>query len=326
MSKLPFSTPIGVNFSNTFQTNKIPDATAVQQIVANGITPVKMFNYSQPTFYQAASSAGLEIIAGVPNVDLKTAIDSPGKIVDALQPYAGNVVALMVSNEPLIDTPDEYGPLLSKALRSLNNALHQSAGIGLPLSVPFNSGIQSKSWPPSDGVFNSAFTPYIDEVCSFLKETNSFFTINIYPYYAHIGNPQDVPLDYCLFTKNTPQFTDPNTGKAYYNIFDAQYDAIMFALKARGYGDLPLVVGECGWPTTAGQDASVANASRFNQNLIDHVKSGNGTPGFPNATLQTFVFEMYDENMKGGNNFEPHWGIYKNTTGDNYAPKFSLNW
>lgn len=328
---LPFSTPMGVNFSNTFQSNPVSNATAAANIIATGIKPVKMFNYEQTKFFDDAK--GLQLIPGVPNSDLAKLASNDAttlkKIVTALTPYSSKIAAIMVGNEPLLENASVYGPLLGPALTNLNAALIK-AGIKTLLSVPFNSGIESVSWPPSSGTFSPSYNTYLTAVCSFLQSTNSFFTINIYPYYAHMGNKADVPLDYCLFTKKNPQFNDPNNNLPYYNIFDAMYDATVSALNNLGYGSLPLVVGETGWPTagnpTGSTAASVANATTFNQNLVNHVKSGNGTPANPNAVLQTFLFEMYDENLKTGNAIEKHWGVYKNTTGNTYAAKYNLTW
>jgi exo-beta-1,3-glucanase (GH17 family) len=61
---------------------------------------------------------------------------------------------------------------------------------------------------------------------------------------------------------------------------------------------LEIVIGECGWPTQGDQDATTANAQIFNQNLINHCKSGAGTPRNPDKPIRCFVFEMYDENQK----------------------------
>jgi exo-beta-1,3-glucanase (GH17 family) len=329
MSSLPFSTAIGVNFSNTFQSNPVPNSQAASDIGATGIKPVKMFNYDQSDFFADALAQGLELVPGVPNADLAALAAGNtaalAAVVNALSPYKANIKAIMVGNEPLISAPATYGPLLAPALTNLHAAL-VAAGINVPLSVPFNSGIESVSWPPSAGAFNLAYSTYLTDVCTFLQNTNSFFTINIYPYYAHINDPTNVPLAYCLFTNTQPQFTDPANNLPYYNVFDAQYDATVSALSALGFSCLPLVVGETGWPSANGLDATVANAQTFNQNLINHVNSGNGSPANPTAVLQTFIFEMYDENEKTGAAFEPDWGVYQNSSGNTYTAKYTLSW
>lgn len=42
-----FPSTVGVNFSNTFQSNPISATTAASQIAAAGIGMVKMFNYTE---------------------------------------------------------------------------------------------------------------------------------------------------------------------------------------------------------------------------------------------------------------------------------------
>ncbi len=334
MSNLPFNSKLGINFSNTFQKHKIGNKTAAEDMQNDGIAAAKLFNYTQTKFLDAALKQGIQVIPDVPNSDLqKLAEDTQAKgiaktIAAALSPYKSILAAVMIGNEPLIAQPTVYGPLLKAALENLQRAL-SNAKLSVKLSVPFNSGIEAASYPPSMGSFKDELAPYLREVCGFLKKTDSFFTINNYPYYARIGNPSDVPLDYCLFTKNQPQFTDPNTQKKYYNIFDAMYDAAYFALKSIGFAELPIIVGETGWPTAGGLDANPENAQTFNQNLIAHVNSGKGSPYLPSASLTTFIFEMYDEDLKSRapGPFETHWGWYKHSgTGDEYSKKYSLDW
>lgn len=322
----------GVNFSNTFQKFPVKANIAAASIASSGITHVKMFNYTQTDFFYSASQSGLKLVPGIPNDDLQAlSTNDPitiKKVLSSLKSYAGIIDMIMVGNEPLINEPLVYGPLLLPALQNLKAAL-KTVNITAKLTVPFNSGIEKTSWPPSSGAFDPKLSSYITDVCTFLSKENSPFCINIYPYYARIGAPNDVPLDYCLFTQKTPQFTDPTTNLEYYNIFDAMYDATHFALKALKYDTLPIIVGECGWPTAGGMDASNTNAQTFNQNLITHVSSGTGTPKFPGQTIRTFVFEMYDEDEKSTapGEFEKHWGVYEYQSGsDSYVAKYPLTW
>jgi exo-beta-1,3-glucanase (GH17 family) len=101
-------------------------------------------------------------------------------------------------------------------------------------------------------------------------------------------------------------------------------DALHVALGRIACGDLEIVVGECGWPTDGGLDATVNNAQTFNQNLIYHCKSGKGTPRYPGKQIQCFVFEMYDEDTKpiDAGQFERFWGV----KGGNGNFKYGLNW
>ena len=56
------------------------------------------------------------------------------------------------------------------------------------------------------------------------------------------------------------------------------------SLKKNGFGHMPIVVGQVGWPTDGGVNATVSNAKRFIQGLVNHVISNKGTalrPGPP---------------------------------------------
>jgi hypothetical protein len=146
-----------------------------------------------------------------------------------------------------------------------------------------------------------------------MRKTGAPFMVNIYPFHTRNHDPSvpdpNVPLDYALFTKKTPQFKDQGTGKSYFNLFDAMLDALHFALADIKCQDLEIVVGECGWPTAGHSEATHKNADTFLKNLVDHCKSGKGTPQRPNKQIQCFAFEMYDEDKKNTNAFEKHWGI-----------------
>lgn len=96
-------------------------------------------------------------------------------------------------------------------------------------------------------------------------------------------------------------------------MFDAMMDALHSAMKAIGYGDVNLVVGETGWPTSCdGYEAcSVANAATFNWHLVQHVSSRRGTPLMPNRRFETYLFSMFNENLKPGPNAERNWGMFQ---------------
>jgi exo-beta-1,3-glucanase (GH17 family) len=348
---------MGVNYSNTFQatpataeppykgTLKIADSAAADLVKASSIKHVKLFNYSQVKFFDKAATDGFMLYPAVPNVDLAAlaAGTNTTAIVDALKPYAANLGAVFVGNEPLINDAATYGPLLVKALNNLSEGFTK-AGMDVKLSVPFNAGTQTDTWPPSSAKFKSNLKTYVEDVCAFLQVTNSFFTINIYPFYANLASNTDNPLDYCLFQKKTAQFTDPVSKLPYLNLFDAEYDATYFALKdlstTQDFELLPIVVGETGWPTGGATRATADYAKEYNQGLIDHVNSGVGSPKLPGREQKTFIFELYDEKGKdiAAGPFELDWGwhnggevITPKTTGDtaptgDYTKKYALKW
>jgi Glycosyl hydrolases family 17 len=119
-------------------------------------------------------------------------------------------------------------------------------------------------------------------------------------------------LDYALFRPN-PGVFDLATSTNYASMFEAQLDAVFWAMKKLGYGDVEVAVGETGWPTHAepGQiGVSVADAEAFNGNLIRMVNSGLGTPMMPNRTFETYIFALFNENQKPGPIAERNFGLF----------------
>lgn len=99
----------------------------------------------------------------------------------------------------------------------------------------------------------------------------------------------------------------------YNNYFDGNLDTLESALKKVGFGQMPIIVGQVGWPTDGGFNATVSNAKRFIQGLVNHVVSNKGTPLRPgNPPIETYIFSLLDEDQRSilHGNFERHWGIF----------------
>lgn len=98
----------------------------------------------------------------------------------------------------------------------------------------------------------------------------------------------------------------------YYNAFEGNFDTLISALGKLGYGQLPIAIGEVGWPTQGAPSANLTAARAFNQGLINRIMSNKGTPlrpGVPPADV--YLFGLLDEEQKSvlPGNFERHWGI-----------------
>nr|CAD1817634.1 unnamed protein product [Ananas comosus var. bracteatus] len=97
-------------------------------------------------------------------------------------------------------------------------------------------------------------------------------------------------------------------------MFEAQLDAVYSAMNRLGYGDVAIAVGETGWPSAgdAGQvGVSAADAAAYNGNLIRLVNSGKGTPLMPNRTFETYVFSLFNEDLKPGPTAERNFGLFR---------------
>ncbi|MBA0649417.1 hypothetical protein Goklo_016984, partial [Gossypium klotzschianum] len=98
------------------------------------------------------------------------------------------------------------------------------------------------------------------------------------------------------------------------NMFDAQVDSVHSALSAMGFKDVEIMVAETGWPYSGDSNEvgpSIENAKAYNGNLIAHLKSMVGTPLMPGKSVDTYLFALYDEDLKPGPGSERAFGLYK---------------
>jgi exo-beta-1,3-glucanase (GH17 family) len=323
---IKFSTTMGVNFSNYFQTQPVSPTTAAEQIAGLPVGAAKTFSHQggDLAFMKAAQARKLGLAVGCTNDELAgLAQGTTQPLIDAIRPFADSVAWVCVGNEPLGSWYNgKYNGVLVPAVQNVAAALKQ-AGLDIGVTVPQNFEFMANSYPPSQGSVKSDLVGIIQGTCAAMRSSGAPFMVNIYPFITRAQNPKDVDLSYCLFTAGPDKWVqDPPY--TYMNIFDAMLDALHVALGKINCGDLEIVVGECGWPTEGGLDASIANAQLFNQGLISHCKSGKGTPRYPNKQIQCFVFEMYDEDTKpiDPGQFERFWGVKKKDT--NF--KYLLNW
>lgn len=131
--------------------------------------------------------------------------------------------------------------------------------------------------------------------------------VNVYPYFSYINNENHVSLDYTLF-KSENAVRDGSL--AYNNLFDASVDAFVYAMEKAGFKGVPMVVTETGWPTSGGEAANAENALVYNKNVVRRAMNNVGTPRRPGEGLEIYLFDLFDENDKGGEEYEKHFGIF----------------
>ena len=87
---------------------------------------------------------------------------------------------------------------------------------------------------------------------------------------------------------------------------------LVSALTAAGYPNMTIIFGEIGWPTDGTLSATTELAQKFNNELINHLQSGKGTPLRPNIQIEAYLFSLLDEDIKSidPGPFERHWGIF----------------
>nr|KYP66069.1 Glucan endo-1,3-beta-glucosidase 7 [Cajanus cajan] len=221
---------------------------------------------------------------------------------------------ISVGNE-VISSGDEALILqLLPAMRNVQKALDSVSLRGkIKVTTVHAMALLAESGPPSSGSFDPRLVDTLQQLLAFNKDNESPFAINPYPFFAYQTDPTPETLAFCLFQPNSGR-VDLGSGKLYKNMFDAQVDAVHAALSHMGFEDIEIVIAETGWPSSGDSNevgASVENAMAYNRNLIAHLRSLVGTPLMPGKSVDTFIFALYNEDLKPGPASERAFGLYK---------------
>ncbi|CAO2831917.1 unnamed protein product [Amaranthus hypochondriacus] len=310
---------LGVNWG-TQAIHKLPPNTVVQMFKDNGIKKVKLFDADESTL-SAFSGTDIEVMVAIPNGDLSAMLDYKRaqrwveKNVTRYNFKGGvNIKYVAVGNEPFLKSYNgTFENATLPALKNIQNALNE-AGVGntVKATVPLNADVYespSGSNVPSSGRFRTDVADLMTQMVQFLSQNNAPFTVNIYPFLSLYGNP-GFPVDYAFFDGGAAPIVD--NGIQYTNVFDANFDTLVSALKAAGFGNLPIIVGEVGWPTDGDVNANINNAIRFYRGLLPRIAANVGTPLRP-GSIEMYLFGLLDEDAKtvAPGNFERHWGIFR---------------
>ncbi|XP_013744444.1 glucan endo-1,3-beta-glucosidase 8-like [Brassica napus] len=319
---------LGVNWG-TMATHKLPPKTVVQMLKDNNINKVKLFDADETTMGALAGS-GLEVMVAIPNDQLKVmgsydrAKDWVRKNVTRYNFNGGvNITFVAVGNEPFLKSYNgTFINLTFPALQNIQNALNE-AGLGntVKATVPLNADVYDSpvSDPvPSAGRFRPDILGQMTQIVDFLGKNNAPITINIYPFLSLYGN-DDFPINYAFFDGAQPI---DDHGVSYTNVFDANFDTLVSSLKAVGHGDMPIIVGEVGWPTEGDKHANNGEAYRFYNGLLPRLGTNKGTPLRP-TYIEVYLFGLLDEDAKSiaPGAFERHWGLFR----FDGQPKFPLD-
>ncbi|KAL3534804.1 hypothetical protein ACH5RR_003265 [Cinchona calisaya] len=321
---------LGVNWG-TVSSHRLPPEIVIQLLKDNGIQKVKIFD-ADPTILNALAGSGLEVMIATTNLELADMTDfSKAKewVQNNVIKYninskdGVNITYVAVGNEPFLkDYKDRFTSVTAPALKNIQDALNE-AGVGktTKATIPFNGDVYySPDYKPlpSAGIFRPDIADKMREILKILNENNAPFIVNIYPFLS-LYYGRNFPLDYAFFNGAAP-LIDGNI--QYTNVLDANLDTLVSALKAEGYPNMPIIVGEIGWPTDGDGNANVTLAQRFYQGLIKHLASNQGSPLHP-GYLEVYLFGLFDEDAKSilPGNFERSWGIFKYDG----QPKFPLD-
>ncbi|XP_020088469.1 glucan endo-1,3-beta-glucosidase 8-like [Ananas comosus] len=321
---------IGVNWGTQMSHPMLP-TTVVRMLKANGISQVKLFDADAWTV-GALAGTGIEVMLAIPNDQLarmSSSYDNAKKWVkENVTRYdhdgGVNIKYVAVGNEPFLKSYN--GSFLNTtfpALKNVQKALDE-AGVGnrIKTTVPLNADVYSSpdnDPVPSAGNFRSDIRELMVQIVRFLHDHNAPFVVNIYPFLSLYQN-RGFPVDFAFFDGGGPTIDDKEAH--YTNVFDANYDTLAWSLKKAGVPNMPIIVGEVGWPTDGDKNANVIYAKRFYDGFFRKMAKKEGTPLRP-GKIDVYLFGLIDEDMKSvlPGDFERHWGLF---TYDG-KPKFPMD-
>ncbi|XP_074340582.1 glucan endo-1,3-beta-glucosidase, basic isoform-like [Apium graveolens] len=332
--------PVGI-CHGTFADNQPSSQEAVSLVQSTGIRRFRLYGPDHNAL-QSLRNTGIEVVLGVPNEQLQSIASSQNNANQWVQTNVQNYQDvkfrfIVVGNgiTPAHDQTSQFAQFVLPAMQNIQNAI-SACGLQNKMRVTTaidQSEILSQSYPPSQGQFRPEVRQFIDPIIQFLVNNNNVpLLVNLHPYFSYVHNKADIPpelessgkggqhprLEYATFQRSDAIVQDGQLG--YTNVFDAMVDSVHSALEKAGGSSLDVVVSEIGWPTAGGDAASVEIASTHNNKLIDHVLN-NGTPKRPQKRIETYIFNLFDENKRDSEEFERHWGVFWN----NKQAKYQIN-
>ncbi|KAG1354273.1 Glucan endo-1,3-beta-glucosidase [Cocos nucifera] len=302
--------------------NNLPQPRDVVNLYeSKNLKAMRLFEPNQHVL-QALKGSNIQLTLGVPNADLQSLASNRsaanGWVRKYVKAYSSGVSFkyIAVGNRAI---PGNQAQYVLPAMRSIHSAL-SSAGlqnqIKVSTSIATGREVLEQYSPPSSGRFSSGAARHLRAIVRFLANNRAPLLINVYPYRSYVGDPNHVGPDHPFFNSSRIVIQDGPYG--YQNLFDAIVDAVYVASEKVGGPNLMVVVSESGWPSAGGFGATKEHARRYNQNLINHV--GQGTPRRLWKSLETYVFEMFNENQKP-RGAEQHFGMFH----PNMQPVYPIN-
>lgn len=312
---------MGINYGQV--ADDLPSvATAVSLMTSMKFGKVRIYD-ANPLVLSALANSGLYAAISV-TTDLIAGIAGSPTVAD--QWIASNVVAypntlvryIIVGNElfsyPTLNvTWYQVVPAMQNLHTSLvNRGLSDTTKVTTCLAMD----ILDNSYPPSAGTFRTDIAvPLMTPILEFISTTNSYFFINVYPYFAWADNSAQVSINYALFETGSLEVVVMDGQMKYTSLLDAQVDAVIAAMGAVGYGTANLAIGETGWPTLGDPGelgANVAYAAMYNRRLVQITMTNPpiGTPRRAGQFIPTYVFALFNEDLKPGPTTERNWGLY----------------
>ncbi|CAF2269239.1 unnamed protein product [Brassica napus] len=316
---LDLPSKIGINYGR--RGNNLPSPyQSINFIKSIKAGHVKLYD-ADPESLTLLSQTNLYVTITVPNHLITSLSTNQTTAEDWVQtniiPYypQTHIRFVLVGNEILsVEERRNITANVVPAMRKIVTSLRAHGIHNIKVGTALDMDSLRSSFPPSNSTFREDIAePLMLPLLKFLNGTNSYFFINLQPYFRWSRNPMNTSLEYALFQGNST-YTDPQTGLVYRNLLDQMLDSVIFAMTKLGYPHIRIAISETGWPNSGDIDetgANVLNAATYNRNLIKKMTAipPIGTPARPGLSIPTFVFSLFDEDQKSGSGTQRHYGI-----------------
>ncbi|KAG7031581.1 Glucan endo-1,3-beta-glucosidase 2, partial [Cucurbita argyrosperma subsp. argyrosperma] len=321
-------TTIGVTFSaSTANSSPHPQPldSVAKAIGSLKLTAVRLED-ADPNIVRAFAYTNITLILTVPNFMVAPIASNRSVALQWLYAhvipfYPRSIITTISVGNNFLEASPEFATVLLPAIRNVYTALRNLGIRQISVSTTFSFiSIMANPFPPSAARFQDPVSEtVIGPLLQFLRDTNSSFLINIYPYNLYRMN-SEIPIGYALFQKHPFNFRDDvTTGVRYRNLFDSMVDAVICAMAVAGHANIPVIVTETGWPsfgTDSGEvEANQAYAEMYLKGLVAHLKSDFGTPLRREGVTETYIYQLFDGEEVQGARPVRKWGLlYPNMT------------
>ncbi|KAG6590190.1 Lichenase, partial [Cucurbita argyrosperma subsp. sororia] len=313
---------IGVCYTNLG--NNLPDAREVVQLYKiHGIEKMRIYN-PDTAILNALRGLNIEVIVGIPNTDLERIVNlssASNWVQRNIQAYVPHIKFRYVAVGNDVQPSDSIARYVLPAISSINSAisaanLQDQIKVSTVISI---SLLSNSSFPPSYSSFSSEASGFIEPIVHFLAKNGSPLLANVYPYFTYTDISRTISLDYALFMQS-PTLVIRDGNFEYNSLFESMVDALYVALEKSGGAEVSIVIAESGWPSNGSAAATVENAGTYYRNLMNFVPTG--TPRRPRRAIETYLFAMFDENLKPVE-MEKHFGLFTADKKSKYQLSFS---
>ncbi|XP_043714496.1 probable glucan endo-1,3-beta-glucosidase BG4 [Telopea speciosissima] len=292
--------------------NNLPYAPQVVSLYKKyGIEKIRLFD-PKPEVLTALMGSKIQGTLGVPNKQIRKLADSEEAsqtwLATNIFPYFGDIEFnyIVVGNKAF---PGEFGPYVVPAILNIRNVLHAHGLNNIEVTTVIDTtAVLAISYPPSAAVFTAEADISMSYLLQSQSEVGAHIMLNVYPYFTYAADPTNVRLDYVQFTAKGPVVHDGNL--SYWNLYDAMVDAFIWAMEKKGFPNVPIIIGETGWPSAGNGNLTTPElAWIYNKNFIKHVMNSTGTPKRPKTYNDAHIFAMFNENLKPAG-AEQHFGLF----------------